>query len=316
MFASLRALLSGIIDYAGLFPPATLPLEEAVRNYARYRAGPCSWMLGRFVCSVERLSAIRELEQSLSLGGARDEAVIGRGGDDSFLFTCKLIQDLEFLMSELVGGALETRLPGDIIGPDRKQAARRLMAHVSTYFFASGPSLTPYFEASLPANWREPLTTLLEVMSEINRADPENFRGGFKLRTGGLEAFSFPTPEQVAFTIVTCRDAGVPLKFTAGLHHPIRHFDRELNTRMHGFLNVFGAGVLAHARGLSEDQVRQIIEDEDPAHFVFDDDVLCWKEWRATTAEIEAARKEGVTSFGSCSFDEPWADLRALGLLE
>src|SRR5579884_3221701 len=44
-----RALLTGIVDYAGTFPPAGLSLEDAARNYARYRTGPDSWMLGRFV---------------------------------------------------------------------------------------------------------------------------------------------------------------------------------------------------------------------------------------------------------------------------
>ena len=37
MSPSLRALLTGIVDYAGLFPPAQLSLDEAIRNYARYR---------------------------------------------------------------------------------------------------------------------------------------------------------------------------------------------------------------------------------------------------------------------------------------
>ena len=40
MRGSLRALLTGIIDYAGLFPPARLPLDQAVRNYGRYRNEP------------------------------------------------------------------------------------------------------------------------------------------------------------------------------------------------------------------------------------------------------------------------------------
>jgi hypothetical protein len=113
------------------------------------------------------------------------------------------------------------------------------------------------------------------------------------------------------------------LKFTAGLHHPIRRYDAAVNTKMHGFFNVFGAGVLAHARRLIEKQVRQIIADEDPANFVFDDEGFRWKDFRASTEEIRAARQGslvpfgtgGVTSFGSCSFDEPRDDLRALGLL-
>ena len=46
---SLRALLENLIDYAGLFPPAALSMEDAVRNYARYREGEFAWMLGKFV---------------------------------------------------------------------------------------------------------------------------------------------------------------------------------------------------------------------------------------------------------------------------
>ena len=36
--SALRALLGGIVDYAGLFPPAALDMPTAVRNYAAYRA--------------------------------------------------------------------------------------------------------------------------------------------------------------------------------------------------------------------------------------------------------------------------------------
>src|SRR5262249_40980704 len=121
--------------------------------------------------------------------------------------------------------------------------------------------------------------------------------------------------EQVAFVITACRDALVPLKFTAGLHHPIRHYNDGVKTKMHGFLNVFGAGVLAHRHHLNENQVREIIEDEDPSHFVFTDESFRWKDYAATVGEIRLARQLGVTSFGSCSFDEPREDLRTLGLM-
>jgi len=52
---SLRALLSEIIDYAGLFPPATLDMRAAVANYSACRDGDNGWMLGRFVVPVARL---------------------------------------------------------------------------------------------------------------------------------------------------------------------------------------------------------------------------------------------------------------------
>src|SRR5690348_2137956 len=57
---SVRALLTGAIDYAGLFPPSQLSMEEAVVNYAKYRGSEHSWMLGRFVVPVARLDELRE----------------------------------------------------------------------------------------------------------------------------------------------------------------------------------------------------------------------------------------------------------------
>src|SRR5713101_4042837 len=56
MHACVRVLLNRILDYAGLFPPAKLPLEDALRTYLRYRKeSPHRWMLGRFVCPTARL---------------------------------------------------------------------------------------------------------------------------------------------------------------------------------------------------------------------------------------------------------------------
>lgn len=55
---SLRTLLAGLIDYAGLFPPAALSMQDAVRNYARYREGEDAWALGKFVVQEERVSEV------------------------------------------------------------------------------------------------------------------------------------------------------------------------------------------------------------------------------------------------------------------
>ena len=58
MTTSLRVLLEGLIDYAGLFPPAALTMQDAVRNYARYREGEHAWALGKFVVPQDRLSEV------------------------------------------------------------------------------------------------------------------------------------------------------------------------------------------------------------------------------------------------------------------
>ncbi|HET7041862.1 MAG TPA: hypothetical protein VFI13_07575, partial [Gemmatimonadales bacterium] len=53
--SALTTLLTGLVDYAGLFPPAELPMGQAVEKYASYKKGAHSWMLGRFVLPVARL---------------------------------------------------------------------------------------------------------------------------------------------------------------------------------------------------------------------------------------------------------------------
>jgi len=58
MAESLRALLANVVDYAGLYPPASLPLAEVVTNYDRYLVSPEAWMLNRLVLPIEKLGEV------------------------------------------------------------------------------------------------------------------------------------------------------------------------------------------------------------------------------------------------------------------
>jgi len=44
-----RALLQNLFDHAAMFPPASLPLDEALAEDRRAQASPHAWLLGRFV---------------------------------------------------------------------------------------------------------------------------------------------------------------------------------------------------------------------------------------------------------------------------
>jgi hypothetical protein len=314
MSASLRALLAGIIDYAGLFPPARLPLEPAIRNYARYREEPEGWMLGRFVCPAARLGELsRFVEPLFRVGPPLAISALGRGGNTVAEFMEALRADVEAIetfrrrhQARATIDVLEMRLPSDLLTAARPETLQVFFASTcATLESQRRPPLTAYYEASIGRDWRELLAVLIPAIP-----------GGFKLRCGGLEAAAFPAPEQVAAALTACARSGRPFKATAGLHHPLRHFDAQLQTPMHGFLNVFGAGVLTTALGLTEGQVRAIVEDEDPSHFVFTDNAFRWKDLSAPVDAIVRARRDRVVSFGSCSFDEPRDDLRALGLLK
>ncbi len=112
----------------------------------------------------------------------------------------------------------------------------------------------------------------------------------------------------------------MPFKATAGLHHPVRSL-RGLTyepsppcARMHGFLNLFVAAALARSRLLDEDGLREVLEDESPRSFVFGGEGLSWRDHHVGQADIQSARRF-ARSFGSCSFEEPVADLQALQLI-
>src|SRR5712675_1195614 len=103
---------------------------------------------------------------------------------------------------------------------------------------------------------------------------------GYKLRTGGVTADAFPTSAQIASALVTAATHQLSIKFTAGLHHPIRQFRDEVKTKMHGFLNVLGAAVLAAEHQWDMNQAAAMLEDEDPALFSFTDNFFSWREWK------------------------------------
>jgi hypothetical protein len=171
------------------------------------------------------------------------------------------------------------------------------------------PNLATFWEA--PANSAQ---QVIGLMARNNEANPGRNQLGFKLRTGGVKAEAFPASAEIAAVLMAAGDQQVPIKFTAGLHHPVRVFHPSVQTKMHGFLNVLGAGVLALEHQWKEPDIVRMLDDEDPASFSFTDDSFAWRDCEISTAKIPD-RRVLVTSLGSCSFDEPRDDLRALKFL-
>ena len=78
----LRILLSDAVDYAGLFPPASLEMPAAAQNFARYLQGEFRWMLGRFVVPAERLLELEKFLKPNRARGWRVTALLGRAFKD------------------------------------------------------------------------------------------------------------------------------------------------------------------------------------------------------------------------------------------
>ena len=84
---------------------------------------------------------------------------------------------------------------------------------------------------------------------------------------------------------------------------------------MHGFLNMFLTVAFAR-EGYESLILEEILEDEFEEGFVFDENGVTWRnDYFLSIAALVRLRRENIISFGSCSFDEPIADLQQIGLL-
>jgi hypothetical protein len=124
-----------------------------------------------------------------------------------------------------------------------------------------------------------------------------------KLRTGGVRAALFPSPEELAATLAACVARGVALKCTAGLHSAVRHTDAATGFAHHGFLNLLAA-CDALAAGEPAAAAERWLRQDDPGVLVGD-----WSPDRVARARAV------FTSFGTCSVLEPVDDLVRLSLL-
>lgn len=280
LLPSVRAALTALIDYAGLFPPAQLPLQQASDEYRRERAGPYAWMLGRFIAPLALLATPE------ARFGAPFSAIVQ--GSDVLSMAADLrhgatrIEALEFSPQSGTAENLRERLDADGLG-----------------------TLPAYVEIARSADWSTTLDATMEHFREHGL--------GAKLRCGGLTADAFPSVAEVASFIAAARSQNVPFKATAGLHHPVRHLDRTTGFIQHGFLNLVAASALGGR--ISREKLERVIAEEDARAFTFDDDAFVWRDERVDVAELERTRKEAFVAYGSCSFSEPVDDLIALGML-
>jgi hypothetical protein len=307
MDPAFRELMSGVIDYAGFFPPASLDLTEAFANYLRYREHPDRWMLGRFICPAARVGELLP-----RLEGVADPVelvvILGRIDEASEVYDL-----LDERSPPLVVRSIETRLPDHVVTCGSPGFVASWVRGAAARILGEGLAAPVFWEARGGSDVAAVVAGLGEVREEHSGSTTY---AGLKIRFGGPDPELFPAPEAAAATLAACRSAGIPFKATAGLHHPLRHRNEKAGLTMHGFLNVFAAGVLAHRHGLGAAELTEILADESPESFRFAEGRLAWRDRSATAEEVRAAREFFATSFGSCSFDEPREDLRALGLLE
>ena len=292
---SVRTLLSEIVDYAGLFPPAALSMPEAVINYATYKNSNYKWMLGRFVLSVGRLG---EFLESAGDFIARDS--------DAWKLSVLASEDIYETVRQ-VEEFNAANAPRAVI--DALEVKADSVEQIEKIAAAVPPNIKTFFEIPIGAELAE-LAVNLALKNQCA-----------KIRTGGTTPEAFPPAKLLVRFIRTCLAANVPFKATAGLHHPIRCYkpltyeSDAPEGMMNGFLNLFLATGFARA-GFKPSVLEEILEDEFEESFEFDASGVLWRqEHFLNTMQLKFLREKNIISFGSCSFEEPIADLQEIGLL-
>ncbi|MFP5234267.1 MAG: hypothetical protein ACLGSD_00070 [Acidobacteriota bacterium] len=281
---SIESLLTGLIDYAGLYPPAGLDMRTAVRNYLDYRGSAHAQVLGRFIVDVSRFDDLREAAGEhlaaipLSvIAPAGDFSAIERAREDGFNIEC-----------------IETK-SADTLSIARTQSA-----------------LPPQVDCYCEIPFSPVTSAMLDALKTAGlRA---------KLRMGGVTPEAFPAAEPVVAILQELIARGIAFKATAGLHHPVRSQHKltyapdSACDLMHGFLNLLACVAILNRGGAAEDASRALRE-QDPQAFRISAEEFGWRDFDWSAGELNSMRRECFVSFGSCSFAEPIADLEAMGWL-
>ncbi|MEN0020860.1 MAG: hypothetical protein AAF747_08265 [Planctomycetota bacterium] len=313
---TLLTLTDGLIDYAGLFPPAKLGMHEAATNYTRYLMGVERKMLGRFICTASRLEELTE-HASILMPGDAGTSGYREMADVSEPWRISVVADLPLTECLDAIDAFNKRHSDDANG-QAKADAIELKADsaeaIDDALEELPEDILPYFELPIDRDVRGLVAALAG----------DNARA--KIRCGGVTPDAIPPAEQVAAFIHACALGGVAFKATAGLHHPVRaewpltYENDAPKATMHGFVNVFIAAAMVHRSSLDLERTIEVLHEEDAAAFSFESDRVVWSPKSGDAVEVSlidlsSSREKLATSYGSCSFAEPIRDLKQLGWL-
>ena len=297
---SIRFFLSGIVDYAGLFPPAGLNMATAVSNFAQYRAGADRDLLGRLVVPAARLEEFGDAARGLLELGDEGEpwrlsVIVG----DNLAAARKAVLDFNSIYSASSDlGYAQC---------DAVEIHAHTEADVLAAMQAFGKSLRVFFEIPLEPD----PGPMLRVIARHS--------GSAKMRTGGLTEGAFPPASAISRFISRSNDLGVRFKATAGLHHvlraayPLTYEAGSATGLMFGYLNLFLSAAFIRS-GMSEAEACEVLEERSVETFAFSNGGVAWREHKLTASELAATRAHAL-SFGSCSFSEPVDEARALHLI-
>jgi len=315
-----QILYRSLIDYAGLFPPASLTLQETIENYVNYSTGSDSGMLGRLVLPISRfdeaLSVLNTIKPKFSLPvSALIKRVDSVEETRNLLIEAirKIIEINQKKVKLIDPQVLEMALPYDNSDVISELELGGFIHQIDAIMDGEGLALPVFLEPMLAGDTLSSVDSLTVVLATHNQSG-QDFKLGWKLRCGGLNKDDFPSSDTLSRFIIAAARHNVPVKATAGLHHPWPTIDPVTGARMHGFMNLLAATACAIRYPSDRKSLVEILDDDEPANFLIGDLGLHWRDHMFSLDRIKKVRNEGFLSLGSCSFDEPREDLRKHGI--
>jgi hypothetical protein len=293
------AAFAGLIDYAGLFPPASLDMTGAVDGYRSARNSRARWVAGRFLCPASRLEELAGVMMA-SFAAGEETWEIGVIVDTEPGEAAATAQTFH---AEMQPAAIIASAEARPVAGTRESITGLVNALVSIQ-----PEVVPFVEMIGTGPFDDQIGAVTDALVDIGRI------GGVKIRCGGAHASMFPESATVASFILAATNARIPFKATAGLHQPIRRHDAELGVWRHGFVNLLVAAAAADA-GHGIDTLTSIVADSDPDSFMISAAFVTWRELSIPSPAIRRVRTQGFVAYGSCDFFEPVDQLEDLSFL-
>jgi hypothetical protein len=275
----LRPAFARLFDDASMFPPGNASITDGVARHREYRAGHLDDLVGPFICALARGPDLQA-----------DLDAVAEPLDVALIVPMAIDHPGRAVTAVTTERVAVTAIEAVVSGT-RDEGLNRLDQLAE---LGASLGVPVYVErATLPTGSDE-VVPLAERGLRL------------KFRTGGLAAAAYPSDDALAAAVLAATSAGVAFKCTAGLHRAVRHLGAD-GFEHHGFLNVLLATDAALTGG-DVGAVGALLGTRDGAAL-------------ATTLvglglERVGRARQSFGSFGTCSIDEPVADLTELGLVD
>lgn len=329
MTKSLEQLLFQSIDYSGFFLSEEPGLRTTLRNYVNGVNSEYSELISKLVIphnEIPKLGAFSDRKKELN----GPLSICTRGPETNTLDDFKNV--MRSIQHEIL--SVHSAFPGDVrtntlelklptVSVQNLNVEELIKALEAVVINAANSKLLPhrvYFEVPGEALDSELVKKITKVIAVHNRSilkrKINNYLfSGLKINCGDNGKASVPTADFLADIMLYARDANVAVKFSGGVNESFPTLSSTTKTQVHGFINLFVAGVMAYTQDLDVEETVEILEDSDPNNFKFEEGYLSWKNFKAPAMEIKMLRMLSLTSFSCKSFTSPLEQLKESGLL-